>query len=218
MTTVCQANASIMPRLKDGGSRRDVPGLRPRGGLGRAEPRQAQAHVVAGEFGTPSVTLELATPRGEPAVAVHAAAHVLSGNPPRPEVKYQIEYSTDAAATWTPVVKDWTIPAAATSRRTSGRRACAGARPSCAEATAVAGPGPVPQRRRQAPTPAPRPTWSTGSPVGRDGGHLRLDRRHRPSPRLARLRGRQWKPPPGTCRPARGVRTRWVEFEPVAAR
>ena len=62
-----------------------------------------------GNFGTPCVTLELATPRGEKAVAIYAAAHVQSSNPPSPEVKYQIEISTDGK-TWQPLVKDWTIP------------------------------------------------------------------------------------------------------------
>jgi hypothetical protein len=55
------------------------------------------------------VILELQTPRGEPGVAVYAAAHLNSGNPPDPKVKYQIEMSTDGGTTWRPVVKDWTI-------------------------------------------------------------------------------------------------------------
>ncbi len=110
ITTVCQANSSVLPRLKDGGSRVHFEAS------GRAvvsagpNLKQAQAHLVAGKFGSPRVTLELATPRGEPVRAIHAAAHVLSGNPPRPEIKYQIEYSTDDGRTWRPVVKDWTIP------------------------------------------------------------------------------------------------------------
>jgi hypothetical protein len=33
-----------------------------------------------------------------------------SGTARRPEVKYHIDYSTDAGKTWKPVVKDWTIP------------------------------------------------------------------------------------------------------------
>ncbi len=110
MVTTCQANASILPQLKDGGSRvsfhesgRAVASAGPDFGL-------ARARVVAGDFGTPEVTMELASPRGEPAVAVHAAAHILSGNPPDPAVRYRIESSTDVGATWRPVVKDWTIP------------------------------------------------------------------------------------------------------------
>src|SRR5262249_10611568 len=71
---------------------------------------QARAHVVAGGFGTPQVTLELATPRRERVVAVHAAAHLASGNPPQPNVRYHIDYSTDGGKTWQPVVKDWAIP------------------------------------------------------------------------------------------------------------
>jgi hypothetical protein len=40
---------------------------------------------------------------------VHAAGHVLSSNPPRADVKYQIDVSTDGGKTWQPLVKDWTI-------------------------------------------------------------------------------------------------------------
>jgi hypothetical protein len=65
--------------------------------------------MVAGKFGSPRVTLEVATPRRERAVAVYAAAHVQSGSPPRPDVKYQIDFSTDGGQTWRPVVKDWTV-------------------------------------------------------------------------------------------------------------
>jgi hypothetical protein len=41
---------------------------------------------------------------------VYAAAHVRSGNPPDPGVKYQIEASLDGGGSWVPVAKDWTIP------------------------------------------------------------------------------------------------------------
>jgi hypothetical protein len=110
MTTVCQANASILPRLKDGET--EVTFQASGQAVISAGPnlQQAQAHLVAGKFGTPRVTLELSTPRKEPVVAIHAAAHVLSGNPPDPAVKYQIESSIDTGETWQPQVKDWTVP------------------------------------------------------------------------------------------------------------
>jgi hypothetical protein len=110
IVTVCQANPATMPRLKDNGSRVS---FRASGrAVVSAGPNlpQAEAHVVEGKFGSPSVTLELATPRGEPVLAVHAAAHVQSSSPPQADVKYQIELSTDAGKTWKPLVKDWTIP------------------------------------------------------------------------------------------------------------
>lgn len=109
MTTVCQANGSTMPRLTDGGSK--VTFAASGRALVSAGPTlpQARAQVVEGAFGSPRVTLELATPRGEPAVAVYAAAHWNSGNPPDPKVKYQMETSTDGGKTWRLVVKDWTI-------------------------------------------------------------------------------------------------------------
>jgi hypothetical protein len=55
------------------------------------------------------VKLELASPRGERALGIYAAAHIASGNPPSPQIKYQIEYSTDKGQSWKPIVKDWRI-------------------------------------------------------------------------------------------------------------
>jgi hypothetical protein len=70
---------------------------------------QALAHIVAGAFDTPKVTLELKCPHRGAVHAVYAAAHIASGNPPSPETKYQIEYSLDEGRTWNIVVKDWRI-------------------------------------------------------------------------------------------------------------
>ncbi len=109
VTTVCQANAAVLPRLKDGGTA--IHFLASGNAVVSAGPElpSAQAHVVEGKFGTPSVTLELATPHGEPAVALYAAAHVFSSNPPQPQIKYQIELSADDGKTWKAVVQDWQI-------------------------------------------------------------------------------------------------------------
>jgi hypothetical protein len=108
-TTVCQANSSVLPRLKCERSRVDFAASGQ--GLVSAGPNlpQAELHVVAGRFGTPQVTMELKTPRGETATAIFAVAHVNSSNPPDPGVKYQIEYSTDAGKTWRSLVRDWSI-------------------------------------------------------------------------------------------------------------
>lgn len=107
--TVCQANPATMPRLKDGGTAVafHASGL----AVVSAGPEidVARRHVIAGAFGTPRVTLEIATPHGEPITAIHAAAHVNSGNPPDPKVRYQIEFSTDQGRTWRPIVEDWSI-------------------------------------------------------------------------------------------------------------
>jgi len=108
--TVCQLNIAILPRLKDGGtevtfeaSGRAVVSAGP----GRAV---AAPHIIDGAFDTPRVMMELASPRGEPIRAIHAAAHVASSNPPDPRVKYQIEFSLDGGQQWRPIVKDWNIP------------------------------------------------------------------------------------------------------------
>lgn len=110
MITVCQANSAVLPRLKDGGStvRFEASGT----AIASTGPavEQARAHIVEGAFSTPQVSFELSTPRREPAIEVHAAAHVASGNPPLSDVLYHIDYSTDNGKTWKPVVKDWNIP------------------------------------------------------------------------------------------------------------
>lgn len=109
MVTVCQANASVLPRLKDDGTQ--VTFQASGQAVVSAGPSlpDAQTHVVDGKFGSPTVTLELATPRREVAVAVHAAAHVLSSSPPRPEIAYRIDVSDDGGRIWKPLVEDWRI-------------------------------------------------------------------------------------------------------------
>lgn len=108
--TVCQANVAALPRLTDNGSR--VQFLASGRAAVSAGPGVSEAtpHIVAGAFDSPRVTIELASPRKEPVVAIHAAAHVASGSPPDPTVRYQIEYSTDGGKSWTAMVKDWNVP------------------------------------------------------------------------------------------------------------
>jgi hypothetical protein len=66
-------------------------------------------HVVEGELNAPRVTLEVASPRGEPVQAIHAAGHVFSSNPPDPRIAYHIECSTDGGRSWWPMVANWRI-------------------------------------------------------------------------------------------------------------
>ncbi len=107
--TVCQCNATILPRLKDGGT--EIRFAASNQAIVSAGPNlpQAQAHVVEGKFDSPRVTLELKTPRGEEAIMLYAAAHMQSSNPPSPDVKYDIEFSLDGGKSWRSVVKDWQI-------------------------------------------------------------------------------------------------------------
>jgi len=110
MTTVCQANAAMLPRLKDDGTR--VMFAASQRAIVSAGPNreQAKTHIVAGAFETPTVTLEVAPPRGETIAAIHSVAHLASGNPPSTNTRYQIEFSTDHGQNWKPMVQDWTIP------------------------------------------------------------------------------------------------------------
>lgn len=104
--TVCQGNPAVFPRLKDGGTRVTL-GIGGQGIISHGPSKAlAAARVVEGGFDTPRVTLELKTPRGSPARALHAAAHIASSNPPDPAVLYQIEYSLDGGGSWQPLLKD----------------------------------------------------------------------------------------------------------------
>ena len=110
ITTVCQLNPAMLPRLKDGGTR--ISFAASGQGIVSAGPTkpEAQTHVVSGAFDSPTVTLALRTPHGEPVRKVFAAAHTATGNPPRPELKSQIEFSTDSGTTWRSLTRDWQIP------------------------------------------------------------------------------------------------------------
>ena len=107
-TTICQANVSTIPHLHAGQNK--ITYAASGQGLVAAGPMasQAQAHVVAGRFGSPNVTLELSAPRGAVPTHLYAAAWQASGAPPAP-VQYGIDFSTDAGKSWMPVVKDWKV-------------------------------------------------------------------------------------------------------------
>lgn len=109
VVTICQMNGALLPRLTDGENR--VTLNVSSNGIISAGPTvaQAKAHLVAGAFDSPTATLALATPRGENAFSVYAAAHWRSSNPPDADVEYFIEYSTDQGQNWTPLVRDWHI-------------------------------------------------------------------------------------------------------------
>ena len=110
ITTVCQMNAAVIPRLRTG--RNEITYLASGQAVVSAGPNrdQAGAHVAEGAIDSPNgITLALATPRGEPVIEVFGASHNQSGNPPAPEIAYAIDYSVDDGTTWKPVVSDWKI-------------------------------------------------------------------------------------------------------------
>ncbi len=216
MITVCQANAAILPRLKDDGTtvRFEASGR----SVVSAGPTlaQAQPHVVEGGFSTPRVTMELATPRGEPVVEVHAAGHVASGNPPAADVLYHIDYSTDTGKTWRPLVKGWTIP------RQGEEPKAFWSQSFCYGSVKIGEPDVTKVRVRFRNT--------GGKPYLRGEVHLVYATRgkdatkvtfdwtdargpHRQAHVCSAGAGGAWKLPTG-----RDVRTRWVELEPVAGK
>ncbi len=216
MTTVCQANAAILPRLKEGGStvRFEASGR----AVVSTGPTVAQTrtHVMDGGLETPQVTLELSTPRREPVVAVHAAAHLASGNPPQPDVRYYIDYSTDGGRTWQPVVKDWTIPRRGEEPRDFWSQSfCYGSAEVAAKDVSSVrirfrNTGDKPYRRAEVDL-----VYRT---KGQDATKVTFDwTDDRGSHRAAHVceagRTATWQVPTG-----RNVQTRWVEFEPVASK
>jgi hypothetical protein len=213
MTTVCQANGSTMPRLADAGS--TVTFAASGRALASAGPTlpQARAHVIDGAFGSPRVTLELQTPRGEPAAAVYAAAHLNSGNPPDSRVKYHIELSADGGTTWQPVVKDWMI------NRQGDEPADFWSQSFCwgtADLPAGSGPKVRVRFRNDGGKAVARAELHLAYPVSRHDptgvtfawSDDRGD--HTASHRFTTAAGeRPWRVPTG-----KSVRTRWVEFKP----
>lgn len=212
ITTVCQASAAVMPQLMDGGSVvRFEAGGRAVASAGPTVP-EARPHVVAGGFDSPAVTLEVHTPRGEPAAEVYAAAHVRSGSPPDPGVKYQIELSADGGRTWRSVARDWTIT------RRGDEPADFWSQSFCwGSATVPSGVSAVRVRFRndggkayaraeahlayRVATDPTRVTFAWSDAAGEHTAAHTFAGRPGDEP---------WAIPTGT-----GVRTRWVEFEPV---
>lgn len=106
--TVCQANVAVLPRLKDGGTK--IAYARSNQVVRSAGPEAdlAKTHIVDGGFGEKTVTLGV-EPRNRVS-RIYAAAHVASGNPPDPEIRYQIDYSLNGGEVWLPLVENWKVP------------------------------------------------------------------------------------------------------------
>jgi hypothetical protein len=106
--TICQANVSVLPKLKDNettinyeASGNEVLSIGP-------ELNLAKTFISNGGFGENEVTLSVKPTK--PVIEIHAVAHVASGNPPSPKVNYHIDYSLDSGGHWQPIVKDRAIP------------------------------------------------------------------------------------------------------------
>jgi hypothetical protein len=105
MTTICQVNMAVLPRLTDGENR--IHYQASGRALTSAGPNldQAKAQVIEGSMDSSKVVLELKSPRSEKIIGVYAASWNQSGAPPR-DCRYQIEMSRDGGSSWSPVVKD----------------------------------------------------------------------------------------------------------------
>lgn len=109
LRTVCQISSSIIPRLRDDGTKITFESSgKAVLSVGPTLP-QAQAHVVDGAFGSRTATLEAAPPRKETVATIVAVAQVASSCPPSPDIRYQIEVSSDGGKSWKPIVKDWNV-------------------------------------------------------------------------------------------------------------
>ena len=216
MQTVCQANVAVLPRLKDDVTRVDYAASHRAVVSAGPNIEQAKTHVVAGGFNTPTVTLALASPRDAAIASIQAAAQFASSNPPSPETKYGIEYSTDDGATWQPLVKDWSYPRLGDEPKDFWSQSF------CYGSGEIADPA---TRRVQV-----RFRNDGGKKVLRAEAHLLY---HTPATDAAKVtfdwiesgRARREshvfapaKKEPWSLNTGRDVQTRWVEFEPVAAR
>jgi len=212
-TTVCQASVSVIPRLKDGGTRVTFESS------GRAVLsagpafEQAKTHLVEGAFGSPLAVLELAVPPGSTPVSVHASAHMLSFTEPNPRVKYQIEGSTDGGKTWFPIVKDWQIERLGQGPKSGWSQSFVWGERDFSERTLrvrFSNSGNIEIRRAEAHlvyrTPGKDPARVTFDWTD-DGGA------HRESHDFA-----AGTPPAWDLKTGKGVVTRWVEYAPVPER
>jgi hypothetical protein len=98
-----------MPRLRDNGSTIEFAASGKAVLSAGPNLHQAETHVVEGKFGSPRVTLQLGSPPGTKAAAMYAAAHVASGNPPRSDVTYAIDLSSDGGKSWQRLVDNWKV-------------------------------------------------------------------------------------------------------------
>ena len=109
ITTVCQANPAVFPRLTDNGSTVSYAanGMALRS-IGPERPHAASA-IVDGAFDSPCVVLEFPAVHAGTPRQLYAAAHVASSNPPDSDIRYDIDWSANGGGAWQPVVEDWHI-------------------------------------------------------------------------------------------------------------
>ena len=215
MTTVCQVNVAVLPRLNDGATRVEYAASNRAVVSAGPNLEQAKTHIVAGGFDTPAVTLEVASPRGESILEIYAAGHVASSNPPSPEVKYAIEFSTDLGKSWQPIVKDWTIPRRGDEPRDFWSQSfCYGS---------AKLPEPVPRsiqvrfRNDGGKKYLRAEAHAVYRTAAKDGTKVTFDWKdaagpHRETHIFTSANGAPWE-----LKTVKGVQTRWVEFEPAPA-
>ena len=176
ITTVCQANPAVMPRLKDGGS--TVTFAASGRAVVSAGPTlpQAKAHVVAGKFGTPRVTLELgnaARRAGHDGVRRRARAFEQSAAIPRSSIRSM--FRPTAARPGGRWCKDWTI-----TRRGDepedfwSQSLCWGSAGLAEVMRRDQGARAFPQRRREGHRPGRNAPGLQGIEAGRDGSGIRV--------------------------------------------
>lgn len=138
-----------------------------------------------------------------------------SWNPPRPNVHHAIESSVDGGATWTPFVKDWKIV-----RREPEAKAFGTLTYVWGSGEVAAGPVRVRVRNDRGQEYFRAEAHLTYETKGRDATRVTFDWTDGAGPRRqsnvfpnSPKESEEWVIPTG-----QGVETRWVEYEPVAAK
>jgi hypothetical protein len=211
ITTVCQCSVSVIPRLKDGGTRVTFQNSGQAVLSAGPNREQARAHLVEGDFETPAVVLEL--PRRESPVAVHASAHAVSFTEPNPRITYQIEQSADGGKTWSPIVKDWKIVRLGQGPRSGWSQSFVWGSAEAAGAPVrvrFTNSGKIQFRRAEAHLVYRTPA--------RDATRVTFDWVDDAGPRREAHVFPAGTPPPWDLKTGKNVVTRWVEYETVGAR
>jgi hypothetical protein len=108
ITTRCMASGYVMPQLKPNGTQVTFNASGLAATTIGPQAKAIRKNLEAGGLDQPSLTARLRTPHGEKIQSVCWAVRSPSGAPPRPELAFKAEYSTDGQQ-WKLLRDDWRI-------------------------------------------------------------------------------------------------------------